>query len=131
MLFQPIALDEQAKDLLRAERYEQALNLAAVCAADGAPWAETAFAETALLLLHGRLLAFSAAHTPLILVSPIPPATHTPFTLVFCIALDPSVVQNPPDSTVVSVTPLDSHLAHIPLSHSVTHTHIHTVTWKP
>lgn len=52
MLFQPIALDEQAKDLLRAGQYEQALNLANVCAADGAPWAETAFAQTALMLLH-------------------------------------------------------------------------------
>lgn len=55
MLFQPIALDEQAKDLLKAGQYEQALNLAGICAADGAPWAETAFAETALLLLHGQL----------------------------------------------------------------------------
>ena len=55
MLFQPIALDEQAKDLLRAGQYEQALHLAGICAADGALWAETAFAETALLLLHGRL----------------------------------------------------------------------------
>ena len=53
MLFQPIALDEQAKDLLRAGQYEQALALATVCAADGAPWAETAFAQAALLLLHG------------------------------------------------------------------------------
>lgn len=53
MLFQPIALDEQAKDLLRAGQFEQALNLANVCAADGAPWAETAFAQTALLLLQG------------------------------------------------------------------------------
>lgn len=55
MLFQPIALDEQAKDLLRAGQYEQALNLASVCAAEGAPWAETAFAQTALLFLHGAL----------------------------------------------------------------------------
>ena len=53
MLFQPIALDEQAKDLLRAGQYEQAINLANVCAADGAPWAETAFTQTALMLLHG------------------------------------------------------------------------------
>ncbi|KAL3142970.1 hypothetical protein ABBQ38_003253 [Trebouxia sp. C0009 RCD-2024] len=52
MLLRPIALDEQAKDLLRAGQYEQALNLAGICAADGAPWAETAFAQTALLLLH-------------------------------------------------------------------------------
>lgn len=55
MLLRPIALDEQAKDLLRAGQYEQALNLAGICAADGAPWAETAFAQTALLLLHGRV----------------------------------------------------------------------------
>jgi hypothetical protein len=56
MLFQPIALDEQAKDLLRAGQFEQAINLANVCAADGAPWAETAFAQTALMLLHGEPL---------------------------------------------------------------------------
>ena len=56
MVFQPIALDEQAKDLLRAGRYEEALNLANVCAVNGAPWAETAFAQTALLLLLGAAL---------------------------------------------------------------------------
>ena len=54
MLFQPVALDEQAKDLLRAGQYEQALSLANCCDADGSPWAETAFALTALLLLHGK-----------------------------------------------------------------------------
>ena len=69
MLFQPIALDEQAKDLLRAGQYEQALHLAGICAADGAPWAETAFAESALLLLHGRLpLDLSINQTPLTLM---------------------------------------------------------------
>ena len=56
VLFQPVALDEQAKDLLRAGRYEQAINLTNTCAADGAPWAETAFAQTALLLIHGDYL---------------------------------------------------------------------------
>ena len=56
MLFQPIALEEQAKDLLRAGQYEQALGLANVCALHGAPWVETAFAQAALLLLSGRLL---------------------------------------------------------------------------
>ena len=71
MLFQPIALDEQAKDLLRAGQYEQALHLAGICAADGAPWAETAFAETALLLLHGRLPLEPS-------IKPTPP----PFTLM-------------------------------------------------
>lgn len=76
MLFQPIALDEQAKDLLRAGQYEQALNLANVCAADGAPWAETAFAQTALMLLHGEPLQCAShpvpsisLHFPLVLCS--------------------------------------------------------------
>lgn len=74
MLFQPIALDEQAKDLLKAAQYEQALNLAGICAADGAPWAETAFAETALLLLHGRLpLAPSINQNLLTLISSLLP----------------------------------------------------------
>ena len=62
MLFQPIALDEQAKDLLRAGQYEQALNLASVSAAEGAPWAETAFAQAALLFLHGALNLMCMAH---------------------------------------------------------------------
>ena len=73
MLFQPIALDEQAKDLLRAGQYEQALSLTDVCAADGAPWAETAFAQTALMLLHGTGLSCGSLTTskPLVLLSKI------------------------------------------------------------
>ena len=90
MLFQPIALDEQAKDLLRAGQYEQALHLAGICAADGAPWAETAFAETALLLLHGRLpLEPSIKPTP----PPSPlcvPSRHSTPSSSSCIAHVPS-----------------------------------------
>lgn len=56
MLFQPIALEQQAKDLLKEGQYEQALALANVCAVHGAPWVETAFAQAALLLLNGVLL---------------------------------------------------------------------------
>ena len=59
-LFQPIALDAQARELLRAGSFEQALALADTCAADGAPWAETAFAEAAFLLMQGRLASADA-----------------------------------------------------------------------
>ena len=62
MLFQPIALEEQAKDLLRAGQYEQALGLANVCALHGAPWVETAFAQAALLLLNGDLMLITQIH---------------------------------------------------------------------
>ena len=55
MVFQPIALEQQARELLRGGQYEPALGLAAACAAHGAPWVETAFAQAALLLLNGRL----------------------------------------------------------------------------
>ena len=60
-LLQPIALDAQARELLRAGSFEQALALADTCAADGAPWAETAFAEAAFLLMQGRLACADAA----------------------------------------------------------------------
>ena len=60
-LFQPIALDAQARELLRAGSFEQALALADTCAAEGAPWAETAFAEAAFLLMQGRLASAEAA----------------------------------------------------------------------
>lgn len=55
MVLQPMALEQQARDLLRAGQYQEALGLATVCAAHGAPWVETAFAQAALLLLNGRL----------------------------------------------------------------------------
>ncbi|KAK9806735.1 hypothetical protein WJX72_000925 [[Myrmecia] bisecta] len=51
-MYKPIALDEQAREMLRARNFDQALQLANICAADGAPWAETAFAEAAFLLLE-------------------------------------------------------------------------------
>ena len=53
-MLQPIALEEQARELLKAENFDQALQLADVAAAEGAPWVEEAYAEAALLLIHGR-----------------------------------------------------------------------------
>ncbi len=53
-MLQPIALEEQARELLKARNFDQALQLADVAAAEGAPWVEEAFAEAALLLIHGR-----------------------------------------------------------------------------
>jgi hypothetical protein len=52
-MLKPVALEEQAKELLSGGNYDQALKLAEVCAADGAPWAEEAFAEAAFLLMQG------------------------------------------------------------------------------
>lgn len=53
-LYRPVALEEQARELLRARRYDAALSLADVGAAAGDAWAPIAFAEAAFLLLHGR-----------------------------------------------------------------------------
>ena len=53
-LYRPVALEEQARELLRARRYDAALALADVGAAAGDAWAPMAFAEAAFLLLHGR-----------------------------------------------------------------------------
>ena len=55
-MLQPIALEEQARELLKAGNFDQALQLADVAAAEGAPWVEDAYAEAAFLLLHGTLL---------------------------------------------------------------------------
>lgn len=52
-MLKPVALKEQAKELLRGGSFDQALKLAEVCAADGAPWAEEVFAEAAFLLMQG------------------------------------------------------------------------------
>lgn len=52
-LYMPVALEEQVQQVLRAGDYGQALALAGAGAATGAPWAEIAFAQTGLLLLHG------------------------------------------------------------------------------
>ena len=52
-LYMPVALEEQVRQVLRAGEYDQAVALAAAGAATGAPWAETAFAETGFLLMHG------------------------------------------------------------------------------
>ncbi|KAK9804448.1 hypothetical protein WJX73_002374 [Symbiochloris irregularis] len=51
-LYMPVALEEQVQQVLQAGNLEQALALASAGAANDAPWAETAFAETAFLLLH-------------------------------------------------------------------------------
>ncbi len=53
-MLQPIALEEQARELLKAGDFDQALQLADVAAAEGAPWVEDAYAEAAFLLIHGR-----------------------------------------------------------------------------
>ena len=52
-MLQPIALEEQARELLKAGDFDQALQLADVAAAEGAPWVEDAYAEAAFLLIHG------------------------------------------------------------------------------
>lgn len=113
MLFQPIALDEQAKDLLRAGQYEQALHLAGICAADGAPWAETAFAETALLLLHGRL-PLDINQTPLTLMCTLVTAPLVLTLLCRLHSLNPDLTQKLSTLSVV----------HIPSAwSSTTHSH--------
>ena len=50
----PVALDQQARELLRAGAVEAALQLALVCFDQGGAWAETALVEVALLLLQGK-----------------------------------------------------------------------------
>ncbi len=59
-MLQPIALEEQARELLKAGDFDQALQLADVAAAEGAPWVEDAYAEAAFLLIHGK----SSCHAP-------------------------------------------------------------------
>ena len=56
-MLQPIALEEQARELLKAGDFDQALQLADVAAAEGASWVEDAYAEAAFLLIHGNALA--------------------------------------------------------------------------
>ena len=53
-LYRPVALEEQARELLRARHFDDALSLADVGAAAGDAWAPIAFAEAAFLLVHGR-----------------------------------------------------------------------------
>ena len=52
-LMRPVALDQQAQELLRAGAVEAALQLALVCFDQGDTWAETALVEVALLLIKG------------------------------------------------------------------------------
>ncbi|BDA48080.1 Transforming growth factor-beta receptor-associated protein [Coccomyxa sp. Obi] len=51
-LLKPVALEDQARELLRACNYDQALCLAELCASEGAAWAEVAFAEAAFMLMQ-------------------------------------------------------------------------------
>ena len=53
-LLKPVALEDQARELLRACNYDQALRLAELCASEGAAWAEVAFAEAAFMLMQGQ-----------------------------------------------------------------------------
>ena len=62
-MLQPIALEEQARELLKAGDFDQALQLADVAAGEGAPsWVEDAYAEAAFLLIHGGLPSQHASH---------------------------------------------------------------------
>lgn len=65
-MLQPIALEEQARELLKAGNFDQALQLADVAAAEGAPWVEEAYAEAALLLIHGREAPVESSHFDLL-----------------------------------------------------------------
>ncbi|KAK9839815.1 hypothetical protein WJX81_003522 [Elliptochloris bilobata] len=69
-LYRPVALEEQARELLRARQYSAALALADVGAAAGGAWAPIAFAEGAFLLLHE--LHFQEAMDALRRCSPTP-----------------------------------------------------------
>ena len=53
-MLKPVALEDQARELLRACNYDQALRLAELCATEGAAWAEVAFAEAAFMLMQGQ-----------------------------------------------------------------------------
>ena len=61
-MLQPIALEEQARELLKAGDFDQALQLADVAAGEGAPWVEDAYAEAAFLLIHGDLSSCHASY---------------------------------------------------------------------
>ena len=50
----PVALDQQARELLRAGAVDAALQLSLVCFDQSAAWAETALVEVALQLLQGE-----------------------------------------------------------------------------
>ena len=54
-LMRPVALDQQARELLRAGAVEAALQLALVCFDQGDAWADIALVEVALLLIQGAL----------------------------------------------------------------------------
>ena len=54
-MLQPIALEEQTRELLKAGEFDQALQLADVAAGEGGSWVEDAYAEAAFLLIHGAL----------------------------------------------------------------------------
>jgi len=54
-LMRPVALDQQARQLLRAGAVEAALQLALVCLDQGYAWAEIALVEVAMLLVQGAV----------------------------------------------------------------------------
>ena len=62
-MLQPIALEEQARELLKAGDFDQALQLVDVAAGEGGPWVEDAYAEAAFLLIHGGLPSRHASFT--------------------------------------------------------------------
>ena len=61
-LLKPVALEDQARELLRACNYDQALRLAELCASEGAAWAEVASAEAAFMLMQGRCPLLSISY---------------------------------------------------------------------
>ncbi len=71
-LYRPVALEDQAKQLLRARQFDAALALADVGAAAGEAWALTVYAEAAFLLLHGAATSHSALHKHLLIFNILP-----------------------------------------------------------
>ena len=57
-LYLPIALEDQAKQLLQAGNFSAALDLARRCSKQGAPWARMAFAQAGFMLLQGMSLPY-------------------------------------------------------------------------
>lgn len=54
-LLTPIAMEDQARQLLRSGRYGAFKALAKEGAALGTPWAQIAFAEAGFKFLHGQI----------------------------------------------------------------------------
>lgn len=54
-LLRPVPLEEQVRQLLGCGAIQPALRLARLCAAQGAPWTQAAFAQSAFLLMNGAM----------------------------------------------------------------------------